>query len=90
MPHELKLDFLPAGYSLSNARPGENANIVGREFTSSEDGDLFLSRSEGLPDSLLRVSTLAIAPSQVDHMIAIIRPDRSVTLFVNECAICAK
>jgi hypothetical protein len=44
MPHEIVLDDLPAGYSLSHTKQGEKARIFTKEFTSSEDGDEFIAR----------------------------------------------
>src|SRR5208337_4431367 len=53
MPYQVKLDFTPAGYALESATPGERADVAVREFTSSEDGELFISRLEGFPSDIL-------------------------------------
>ncbi len=47
MPHEIKLDYLPAGYALRGGRAGEEVELMFRGFTSFEDGELFISRLEG-------------------------------------------
>ena len=46
MPIEIKLKEVSVGYAQTSAQKGENASIIVREFTSSEDGDLFISRLE--------------------------------------------
>jgi hypothetical protein len=53
MPYIIKLDGIPAEYALNLVRKGEGANIIVREFTSSEDGDLFISRLEAFPLELI-------------------------------------
>ena len=53
MPFEVKIVGIPAGYSVKGARKGDTCDVIVREFTSSEDGDLFISRLEGLPSELI-------------------------------------
>lgn len=91
MPFEVRLNAPPAGYALETALEGETARAAVREFTSSEDGELFISRLEGLPQRLLSLlpSSVGVKPSTVDHLVAIIRKDLSVTVYVNECKILA-
>ncbi len=57
-----------------------------REFTSTEDGPLFISRLEGVPTSILeRISGSAnVAASTTDSLLAIIRPDGSANVYWNE------
>jgi hypothetical protein len=89
MPFEVKLEYVPAGYSITGARKGETCEIVVCEFTSSEDGDHFVNRLEGLPTALLNLLPPGnqVLCSMVDHLLAIIRRDQTATLFVNELAI---
>src|SRR2546423_1709037 len=89
MPVELQLDGVPAGYTVTGARQGELCPVIVREFTSSEDGDLFISRLEGLPSELIGLlpPEIRIRCSMVDNLLAIIRRDRSATLYVNELPI---
>lgn len=91
MPYELTLGSPPAGYAMHNASgvEGNLAVIAVREFTSSEDGELFISRLEGFPSELIAKlpADARIFPSTVDHLIAVIRPDLRTTLYVNECPI---
>src|SRR3954447_8371998 len=89
MPIELKIDGVPAGYAVKGARKGELCPIIVREFTSSEDGDLFINRLEGLPSELIGLlpPESRIFCSMVDNLLAIIRRDQSVILYVNELLI---
>lgn len=89
MPHEVKLNEIPAGYALETAQDGQPVSVAVREFTSSEDGELFISRLEGLPQQLLSlVSPVAVLQaSTIDHLVAVIRKDHSATVYVNECKV---
>ncbi len=86
MPLRVKFDQLPAGYALTAARPGERASIVVSEFTSSEDGALFVGRLEGLPNDVLNAlpADKRVVPSQVDNLLAIIDRDGTATVYLNE------
>jgi hypothetical protein len=94
MPVEFVLDAPPAGYSMANASgvEGNPAWIAVREFTSSEDGDLFVSRLEGIPSQLIAKipPELGVRASTVDHMLAVIRSDLRTTLYVNECTLAVR
>ncbi|MBL9217173.1 MAG: hypothetical protein JNG82_01695 [Opitutaceae bacterium] len=48
MPVEIRLPQAKLGYAATHGRKGENLEVVLREFTSSEDGNLFISRLEGI------------------------------------------
>jgi hypothetical protein len=91
MPHEIVFDDLPAGYSLSYTKKGEKALVRTIEFTSSEDGDEFIARLEGFPPQILSMLTSSanFKPSTVDHLLAIIRRDKTATVYVNELSISA-
>jgi len=86
MPHEIQLNEVPAGYAATNVRAGETAPIICREFSSSEDGNLFISRLEGLPRTLISLLPGASyrVESTVDHMLAIIRADKTATVYLND------
>lgn len=92
MAFEVQLDAPPAGYVLESALEGETARVAVREFTSSEDGELFVSRLEGIPQQLLSLlpANARVAPSMVDHLVAIIRKDLTATVYLNECEIHAQ
>lgn len=89
MPIEFTFELPPAGYMMGNAAAGELTWIAVREFTSSEDGDLFISRLEGIPAQVIgRIpAELGVRASTVDHMLLLIRPDLRATVYVNECGI---
>ena len=82
----------PAGYSVSVAKGGEKVKVSILEFTSSEDGDLFISRLEGFPSQIiLRLPPEAnIKESEIDNLLAIIHQDNTATVYVNELNIVMK
>lgn len=86
MPYQIKFDKPPAGYSMSSLRPGYYGWVCTREFVSSEDGDLFISRLEGFPTVVLSLigRPRSLLPSMVDHMVVIIRKDGTATAYINE------
>ncbi len=86
MSFEISLKELPAGYSLSSACKGDHVRIAFCEFLSSEDGDNFISRLDGFPSEIISQlpSSAGVAPSRVDHLLAIIRKDKTATVYVNE------
>ena len=91
MPHEIVFDHLPAGYSLSYTKQGEKTLVSTREFTSSEDGDEFIARLEGLLSQILSMLTSSanLRLSTIDHLLVIIRRDKTATVYVNELSIIA-
>jgi len=94
MPYEIQLDGKPAGYSLDDATgiEGHPTRVVVSEFTSSEDGEVFISRLEGWPSIILsKLPTDAyIHQSIVDHLVAIIHRDLRTTVYINEIPMIAK
>jgi hypothetical protein len=84
MPFEITFDELPAGYSVSAARSGENVQVSMQDFVSSEDGDKLVSHLEGVSDFILSRLPVRVMPSVIDHLLAIIRPDRIGTVYINE------
>lgn len=86
MPYEIKLRDMPAGYALTSARAGDTVVTSTKGFVSSEDGDLFISRLEGLPREIIAQlpPEANITPSVIDHMLALIRKDKTATVYVNE------
>src|SRR5262249_15455649 len=86
MPIEIKLEQLPAGYAVHGANSGQVVNVRVREFTSSEDGQLFISRLEGTPTKILEQISCSpnSAAAMTSSLLAVIRPDRSATVYHNE------
>ena len=83
MPFEINIEKPPAGYALSSGREGDQIPVVFREFTSTEDGQHFIQRLEGISDVLQNLPT-PIKPSQIDNMLVIYQSDGRVTVYVNE------
>ncbi len=85
MPVEIHLEMPPAGYSLTAARANEETVAVQfQEFTSTEDGQHFIQRLEGIPTDILRRLSPTIYPSQVDNLLAICDREGKATVYVNE------
>ena len=84
---DIQLDKPFAGYLTASCKPGENVWIVQKEFVSSEDGDLFISRLEGFPSILLnkiaQVHKVIILQSSIDNMLAILKQDGTSTIYIN-------
>lgn len=87
MPQEIKLDHAPVGYAIAPARANEIAQVSYREFTSTEDGQHFIQRLEGIPNTVIDKLPERIAPSTIDNMLAICQHDGRATVYVNELEI---
>ena len=81
---EIDLGNRQIGYALTSGRSGEHGKVQFREFTSTEDGQHFIQRLEGLPNEILQRLPSRIIPSQVDHMVAICRRDGKADVCVNK------
>jgi len=92
MPYTITLGQLPAGHAIDSAKPGEELRVQFREFVTSEDGDLLTSRLEGLPSDILRLTGPApsLQPSAINHMLVLVRRDKSATVYINELQILAE
>jgi len=86
MPKEIVPDHLPAGYAKHGGRPDQEIDVVFREFCSTEDGQHFISRLEETATAILeKISDHAGSAAAVtSSLLAIIRPDRSATVYWNE------
>lgn len=87
MKFDIKLDGLPSGYSTVSCKPGEFLWIIEKEFVSSKDGDLLISRLEGFPSLVLNKIAeqhkTIIIQSSIDNMLAILRKDKSASIYIN-------
>ena len=81
---QVELGDAPAGYAVTSGRSGEDVLVRIREFASSEDGQDFIQRLEGIPNKILQLLPSPISPSQVDHMLAICRRDGKADVCVNK------
>lgn len=86
MPHEVKLEQLPAGYAAESAHGAGDVAVWMRGFVSSDQGADFLKLIEGFPSEILQKLSddRPVRPSTVDHMLVIIRRDKTSTAYVNE------
>jgi hypothetical protein len=92
MPYSVTLPWVPAGYALEGAsKAGDRLKVAVREFTSSEDGELFISRLEGFPSDLLNLLPADVRPlpSAVEFMLAVIWPNQRADIYLNEGKISA-
>jgi hypothetical protein len=86
MSYTIKLPQVPAGYAARCAEKDEQCEVVCREFTSTENGQLFVNRLEGIPtDILAKISgSPTIAASTTDSLLAIVQNDRMAKVYWNE------
>ena len=86
MPYTIKLEHVPGGYATHCAEKGEQIEVMFRGFTSTEDGQLFISRLEGPPTQILeKISSSAnVAASQTNSLLAIIQPNGQAKVYWNE------
>ncbi len=91
MPLELSFPKtqIPAGFCARSMRGPGKALVCVTEFVSSEDGDLLVTRLEGISQMIFAATTppVIISPSTVEHFLAIVRPDATGTLYINELSI---
>lgn len=85
MPYEITFDKIPAGYSLDSVRPGEVAKISVREFLCSDNGALLIKYLNGFPQEILdKLPGEKIHPSTINHLLAVIRKNKTATIYINE------
>ena len=86
MPYKIKFERPPAGIAVNSARCGENVAVQRVEFTSSEDGQVFIHRLETIVDSILKSlePQVSFRRSEIDHLLAFIEADGNAIVYVNE------
>lgn len=89
MPHEITYENLPLGHAASASPAGqESVNVQSIDFTSSVDGQLFIKRLEQRAGEIVNMvraqCDVLVSPSQVDHLLAVVRRDRTATVHINE------
>lgn len=92
MPYNYSLNMLPMGRSLNFALEGETVEVQTTGFLTSEDGTEFLRFAEGLSAECpaLNRGRGCVPESQVDHLLTIVRPDRTAIAYCNELRICSQ
>jgi len=87
MKFDIDLGYISAGISAESCKSGEQVSVIQSEFTSSEDGDIFINRLEQLLSSLFNKVTeqhqTIIVQSSIDNMLAILRRDKTATIYIN-------
>jgi hypothetical protein len=86
VPHEISFDQIPVGHVAEACKNGGTVKVCPSAFLSTEDGQTFVRRLEQFPTELLGKlpNHARVAPSQVDQLLAVIRRDRTATVYVNE------
>ena len=88
MPRQLQLKHMPVGYALMVPTKGECVPFQRKGFLTSEDGNAFITRLEGVAAHFSPFfGGQGVSPSQVDHFLAVVRPDQSATVYCNELRI---
>ena len=87
MKYTLQLKNIPTGYALHSAKKGDKLKVICKEFVSSEDGDLLISRLEVLN---MLISNQPVKPSQIDNLLAIVHPNKTVEVLINEVKVIMK
>ena len=87
MKCDIRLDCRLVGLSARSCKQGERVPVIQREFTSSEDGELFIRRLEEFPSFILNKldaqHNCIIPESSVDNMLILLRRDHSAQVYVN-------
>ena len=86
MPYEMKFKFIPDGFPASTIPAQGYGWICVKEFVSSEDGLVFVERLEGMAQMLFPAisPSISILAANVNHYLAIIRPDGTGAIYINE------
>ena len=85
MPYEIMLDDIPAGYAAASVRNTTEVQVTVKGFSSTEDGDDFITYLEGYPELIVnKLPKNVITPSVIDHMLVIIHRDKTADVYVNE------
>ena len=71
MPYKITLEDIPAGYFGTYAKADELAQIIFRDFISTEDGQHFIERLETGVNPILEELPTAVPASTIDHLLAI-------------------
>ena len=86
MPRTFSIGSPLGGVTACFALPNETVSIITTEFLTSEDGNEFTSRLEGISNHLAEGFT-GTQLSQVDNFLAFIDSDGTVTSYCNELSI---
>jgi hypothetical protein len=85
MPKVVRLAEHPVGFCIEGALKGETVSVRSQEFTSSEDGNDFIARLEGISKIYHQAFVdPEVSPSQIASFLAVVKPDFETTFYINE------
>lgn len=89
MPIEFELENHLVGFAGATVMGGDEVPVIYREYLAPTD-PVLLERLENFQRSIFARIPKLPSPSQVDHLLVIIRPDLSAVAYVNELQITAE
>ena len=88
MPFEITFDNFFAGYAEEAVKNGGQVKVSEIGFFSSEDGDQLIKRLEGIPQDIINKLSqqldIHLQPGAVNTLLAIIRDDKTATVYLND------
>lgn len=87
--HQIKLDEILAGYSLSTSQGGELVPIQYRGFVLQSEGREFIRKAEGVVNGILSKLPVSITPNDVKTLVVIINRNLEAEVYINECDVIA-
>lgn len=92
MPFEINIGGPLAGFSITAARPGELAKVETTVYVSTDDGERFIARVEAIVGAILQHFPVekTIQPSQIDHVLVVVRRDGTAIVYLNELRVGAR
>ena len=91
MPKIIQLEEHPVGFTVEGGLPGEPIMVRTKEFSSSEDGNDFIARLEGISRIYAKAfESPPVRRSQVDTFLAVVKPNYETTVYINELELVAK
>lgn len=89
--YRLNLGYDLIGITKSSARAGEKVDVIMSEFSSSEDGDLFINRLDEVSNIILNriVAEQKIKCSMIDHLLVVLHKGGVCDVYINELQIIA-
>lgn len=90
MPISFELDHAPTGFAASYCGPGDTSvKVVYRELVSPLEPARFLERVDQLQRGLFNRVPGLPRPSNIDHLVIVVKPDLSAVAYVNELHVTA-
>lgn len=91
MTFDVKLDHLPAGYTLGASRPGDQVQVQVTGFLSPDDGEILFKYLEGISQAYLAPLPLAARPPEgaIACMVVIIDREKNAKVYINDVRVIA-